>query len=165
MAANPSVISTASFRSDTYYFDPLLAGECLSQSAQLSSGQGILKRGQVLRGWAVGLARNVALSTAGVAGTCCAILACDTDTGAGAAVTTVVYTQGKFLVTALIASGAGLELDSAELLNVGIYVMTVEQRSGKLVPWSAFPSTAGQPLPQMAESNGAAASAPASKSK
>ena len=146
MATNP--ISVASFRSDTFNFDPLLAGECLSQSAQLSSGQGILKRGQILCGWAVGTARNVALSTAGTAPTVCAILAQDTDTGAGGPVTTVVYTQGKFLVTALIASANGLEVDSAALLNVGIYVLTVEQRSGKLIPWSALPATPGLPLPQ-----------------
>ena len=140
--------SVASFSSATFQFDPLLAGEPLSQSAQLSSGQGILKRGQVLCGWAVGTARNVALSTAGTAGTVCAILAQDIDTGAGGPVTGLVYTQGKFLVTGLIASANGLEVDSAELWNVGIYILTVEQRSGKLIPWGSFPATPGVPLPQ-----------------
>jgi len=146
MATFPS--SVASFTSATYNFDPLLADECLSMSAQLSSGQGVLKRGQVLCGWAVGTARNVALSTAGTPGTVCAILAMDTDTGTGGPVTTVVYTQGKFLVTGLIASANGLEVDSAELWNVGIYVLTVEQRSGLLVPWRNFPATPSVPLPQ-----------------
>lgn len=138
-------ISTATFRSDTYNFDPLVAGETISMSALLSSGQGVLKRGQVLCGWAAGTARNVALSTTGSA---CAILAQDIDTGTGAAVTAVVYVQGKFLVTAMIASGNGMELDSAELWNVGVYVMTVEQRSGLLIPWRSLPATPGVPLPQ-----------------
>jgi hypothetical protein len=141
--------SVASFRSDTYNFDPLLADECISISAQLSSGQGILKRGQVLCGWAVGTARNVALSTAGVAGSVCAILAQDIDTGSGSAVTGIVYVQGKFLVTGLIASSNGLEIDSAELWNVGMYVLTVQQRSGLLVPWRSFPATPSVPLPQV----------------
>ncbi len=149
MATQPPTFpsSVASFSSNTYNFDPLLADECISISAQLSSGQGILKRGQVLCGWAVGTARNVALSTAGTAGTVCAILAMDTDTGSGGPVTTVVYVQGKFLVTGLIASSNGLEIDSAELWNVGMYVLTVQQRSGLLVPWRSFPATPGVPLP------------------
>ena len=133
-------ISTATFRSDTYNFDPLVAGETISISALLSSGQGVLKRGQVLCGWAAGTARNVALSTTG---------------SAGAAVTAVVYVQGKFLVTAMIASGNGMELDSAELWNVGVYVMTVEQRSGLLIPWRSLPATPGVPLPQSLEPDAA----------
>lgn len=147
MATNPSTfpISQASFVSNTFTFDPLLAGECLSQSALISPGQGTLKRGQVLCGWDPGTARNLALSTTGTA---CAILAQDIDTGTGAPVMGVVYTQGKFLVTALIASGNGLELDAAELWATGMYVMTVEQRSGLLIPWSSFPATPGVPLPQ-----------------
>ena len=85
MGTTPATFPTsvASFRSDTYNFDPLLADETITISAQLSSGQGVLKRGQVLCGWAVGTARNVALSTAGAAGTVCAILAQDIDTGTG----------------------------------------------------------------------------------
>jgi hypothetical protein len=137
--------SVASFTSNTFDFDPLVAGETISISAQLSSGQGVLQRGQVLCGWAPGTARNVALSTTGSA---CAILAQDIDTGTAGAVTALVYVQGKFLVTAMIASGNGMELDSAELWNVGVYVMTVEQRSGLLVPWRSFPATPGVPLPQ-----------------
>jgi hypothetical protein len=141
---NINPISTASFTSNSFVYDPLYADETVSISAQLSSGQGVLQRGQVLCGWAVGTARNVPLSTTGSA---CAILANTTDTGTGGPVTAVVYVQGKFLAPALIASGNGLELDSAELWNVGIYVLTAQQQSGKLVPWSAFPATPGVPMP------------------
>jgi hypothetical protein len=146
MATNP--INVASYSSSTYYFDPLLADECISMSAQLSSGQGVLKRGQVLCGWAVGTARNVALSTAGTAPTVCAILAQDIDTGSGGPVIGLVYVQGKFLVTGLTASANGMEVDSASLWNVGIYVLTVQQRSGLLIPWRSWPATPGVPLPQ-----------------
>jgi hypothetical protein len=142
--SNPNVMSTAGFWSDTFDADPLVASETVSISALLSSGQGILKRGQVLCGWAPNAARNVALSTTGSA---CAILAQDIDTGTGAAVTGLVYVQGKFLVTGLTASGNGLEIDSAELWLVGIYILTVMQESGKLVPWRSFPNTPGVPLP------------------
>ncbi len=147
MATTPPTFpsSVASFATNTYNFDPLLADECLSMSAQLSSGQGILKRGQVLCGWTPGTARNVALSTTGSA---CAILAQDIDTGSAGAVMGLIYTQGKFLVTGMIASGNGMELDSSELWNIGIYVLTVEQRSGLLVPWRSLPATPGVPLPQ-----------------
>ena len=144
--STPSVnpISTASFSSSSFVYDPLLADECLSMSAQLSSGQGVLQRGQVLCGWAAGTARTVALSTTGNA---CAILAATIDTGTGGPVTALIYTQGKFLAPALIASGNGLELDAAELWNVGIYVVTAQQQSGKLVPWSNLPTTPGVPMP------------------
>ena len=87
----------------------------------------------MLCGWTAGAARSVALSTTGSA---CAILAQDIDTGAGGPVTGIVYVQGKFLVTAITASGNGMELDAAELWNVGVYLMTVEQRSGMLIPWT-----------------------------
>ena len=148
MGTTPSTFpaSVASFTTNTFDFDPLVAGETISISAQLSSGQGILHRGQVLCGWTAGTARSVALSTTGSA---CAILAQDIDTGTGAAVTAIVYVQGKFLVTAITASGNGMELDAAELWNVGVYLMTVEQRSGLLIPWTQLPATPSQPLPQV----------------
>lgn len=142
--ASKSVNSTASFASDPFYFDPLLAGECISESHLIAASLGVLTRGTVLLGTAAG----TPMGTLGTAsGTSRAILAQDIDTGTGGPVTALVYTQGKFLDTAMTFSVNGASVDVAELWNVGIYVMSVEQRSGKLVPIMSLPGTSG-PLPQ-----------------
>jgi hypothetical protein len=151
--------STASFYSNTFNFDPLLADECLSMSALIASGQGTLKRGQILCGWNAGSARQSTLSTSGQAA--CVILAQDIDTGTGGPVEGVVYTQGKFLVTAVIASDNGLQSDAGQLWNSGVYLVTVEQRSGLLVPWRSFPATPDAPLPQETADPPANSAAPA----
>jgi hypothetical protein len=138
----------ASFSSNTYNFDPLLADECLSKSGKIGPGQGILKRGTVLGGVAAGSApTGVTPFVYGNSPACC-ILAQDIDTGTGAAVTGLVYTQGKFLDTGMIFSANGAATDVAQLWNVGIYVLTVEQRSGLLVPLMNLPTTGAGPLPQ-----------------
>jgi hypothetical protein len=74
------------------------------------------------------------------------ILAADIDTTGGQA-TGIVYTQGKFLDTAMTFSAAGAASDVANLWDFGVYVLTVEQRSGLLVPMTGLPATGG-PLPQ-----------------
>jgi len=80
-------------------------------------------------------------------GTARVILAQDIDTGTGGNVTGLVYTQGKFLDTAMTFSTNGAASDVAQLWNVGVYVVSVEQRSGILVPIKDLPGTGG-PLPQ-----------------
>jgi hypothetical protein len=77
------------------------------------------------------------------------ILAADIDTTGGQA-TGIVYTQGKFLDTAMTFSAAGAAADVAELWQFGVFVLTVEQRSGLLVPMTGLPATGG-PLPQTVE--------------
>jgi hypothetical protein len=161
-AANPGLLSTASFRSDTYNFDPLVASEIspISQSAKIAPSLGVLKRGTVLYGPAVGtpITGSTNLTTVTSSGAARAILAQDIDTGAGAAVTGLVYTQGRFLDTAMTFSAAGAASDVANLADIGIYVLTVEQRSGLLVPMTGLPVVGG-PLPQTAEEVEAAAKA------
>jgi hypothetical protein len=142
--ANPAVVSTAGFWTDPFTFDPLLAGECISQSAIIAHSLGVLKRGTVLLGAAVGTVMGTLTTASGVAR---AILAADIDTGTGGNVTGLVYTQGKFLDTAMTFSTNGAQSDVAQLWESGIYVLSVEQRSGKLVPIKDLPVIAG-PLPQ-----------------
>jgi hypothetical protein len=70
------------------------------------------------------------------------ILAQDTDTTTGAVIG-LVYTQGKFLNTAMVFSSQGAQLDCAQLWQFGVYVLTVLQRSGLLVPMMNLPTTGG----------------------
>ena len=148
MTPSPNPINTASFRSDTFTYDPLLASECISQSANIAGSLGVLKRGTVLFGPAVGtpITTSTLLTTTFSTGLAPrGILAQDIDTTAGQ-VTGLIYTQGKFLDTAMTFSSQGAASDAANLADIGIYVMTVEQRSGKLVPMMSLPVTGG-PLP------------------
>jgi hypothetical protein len=145
--ASPAVNSIASFSQDVFTFDPLLAGECISESHLIAASLGVLKRGTVLLGAAAGSVMGT-LTTA--SGTARAILAQDIDTGTGSAVTALVYTQGKFLDTAMIFSTNGAASDVAQLWNIGCYTLSVEQRSGKLVPIMSLPGTGGA-LPQLAD--------------
>jgi hypothetical protein len=153
MGTTPSTrpISTATFTANTFTFDPLLAGECISQSA-LIGGAAALTRGTVLFGPAVGtpITGTTVLTpvfSTGEVARC--ILAADIDVTAGN-LTGLVYTQGKFLDTAMIFTSQGAALDVAQLWDTGIYVLTVEQRSGLLVPMTGLPATGG-PLPQVVE--------------
>jgi hypothetical protein len=149
MATLPTFpISTASFITNAYTFDPLYASETISQSANIAAGLGVLKRGTVLCGPLPGLPITVAtlLTTVVTAAQARVILAQDIDTTAGQ-VTGVVYTQGKFLDTAMTFTSQGAALDVAQLRQFGIYALTVEQRSGMLVPLMKLPATGG-PLPQ-----------------
>src|SRR5215831_18208229 len=96
--AFPALISKATFWSNTYTFDPLLASDCISQSAKIAPSLGVLKRGTVLCGPALGVPLTTAtnLTTAPASATARAILADDIDTGTGAAVTALIYTAGNF---------------------------------------------------------------------
>jgi hypothetical protein len=144
-------VSKASFYQNTYTFDPLLAGECISQSALIATAAAIIPRGTVLYGPAMGAPITATTVLTPVSGTGAArcILAADIDTTGGQA-TGIVYTQGKFLDTAMTFSAAGAASDVAELWPFGVYVLTVEQRSGLLVPMTGLPTTGG-PLPQSVE--------------
>jgi hypothetical protein len=146
--AQPGVWNTASFYSDTYTYDPLYADATVAQSANIAGGLGALKRGTVLFGPLSGTPITVTtlLTTVATGAIQRCILAQDIDT-TGGQVTGVVYTQGKFLDTAMTFTSLGAASDCAQLWDFGIYVLTVEQRSGILVPMMKLPTTGG-PLPQ-----------------
>jgi hypothetical protein len=145
-------VSKASFYSNTYTFDPLYASDTISQSANIAGGLNaagtVLPRGTVLCGPLQNIAVTTAtlLTTVVTGATARFILAADIDTSAGQ-VTGLVYSQGKFLDTAMTFTSQGAALDVAQLWDFGIYVLTVEQRSGMLVPMMKLPATGG-PLPQ-----------------
>jgi hypothetical protein len=149
MATPPTFpISKASFFSNTYTFDPLYADETIAQSANIAGALGVLVRGTVLCGPAPGtpVTQATLLTTVVTGAQARFILAQDIDT-TGGQVTGVVYSQGKFLDTAMTFTSQGAALDVAQLRQFGIYVLTVEQRSGILVPAMKLPATGG-PLPQ-----------------
>ena len=143
-------ISTASFSSASWTYDPLVASETISQSAPIAPSLGVLKRGTVLYGPAVGTPITAATPLTTVVGTASprGILAQDIDTGTGGNVMGLIYTQGKFLDTGITFSSKGAAFDAANLWDIGIYVLTVLQTNGQLVPMISLPATGG-PLPQM----------------
>jgi hypothetical protein len=150
MSVNPNPISTAGFRSDPFDYSELYASETVSQSAEIAGGLGFLKRGTVLFGPLAGtpITGAVALTTAPGALAARCILAADIDTSSGE-IMGLVYTQGKFLDTGLIFSSAGAAKDVAQLWTFGIYVLSVMNRAGLLLPMINLPATGG-PLPQAA---------------
>lgn len=151
MATPPTFpASVASFSTATYNYDPLYASEVISQSAKIAPSLGVLKRGTVLFGPAAGtpVTGSTNLTTVPTGAVARFILAADIDTGTGSAVTGLVYSQGKFLDTSMIFSANGAASDAANLWDFGIYVLTVEQRSGLLVPMTGLPATGG-PMPQV----------------
>jgi hypothetical protein len=143
-------ISKASFISNTYAFDPLYASETIAQSANIAGALGVLTRGTVLFGPAAGTPITTAtlLTTVSTGLTARCVLAADIDTTAGQ-VTGLVYTAGNFLDVAMTFSSLGAASDAAQLWIFDIHVMTVQQRSGLLVPMMKLPTTGG-PLPQAA---------------
>jgi hypothetical protein len=152
-----NVQSVAGFWTDTFtQSDPLLASECISQGVKINGGLGVLKRGTVLFGPLVGVPITTVtpLTTVPTGATARAILAQDVDTSSGQ-VAGLVYTQGKFLDTGMIFTSNGAASDAAQLWQFGIYVLTVLQASGKLVPMVSLPATGG-PLPATLTSEEAA---------
>ena len=148
-----TVKSVASFAQDSFTNDPLVIGDdVISQSANIAAGQGVLKRGQVLLGPVHGtpiLAGSMLTITPGAGLEARAVLAQDIDTGPGTALG-LIYTAGEFLDTSLIFTAQGGPLDSAQLWLFDIHVLTVMQRSGKLVPMMSLPVAAG-PMPASVE--------------
>lgn len=144
-------ISTAQFWSNTYTFDPLYADAVISQSANIAGGLNaagtVLARGTVLFGPAspAPITTATLLTTVPTGASARCILAADIDTSGGQ-VTGLVYTQGKFLDTAMTFSSQGAAADCASLWDYGIYVLTVEGRSGLLIPMMKLPTTGG-PIP------------------
>jgi hypothetical protein len=141
-----NVLSVAGFWTDTFtQSDPLLASECISQGVKVAGSLGILKRGTVLYGPAPGTPITAAtiLTTVVTGNTARVILAQDLDTGAAGQVNGLAYTQGKFLDTGMIFGANGAASDAAQLWQFGIYVLTVLQASGKLVPMISLPATGG----------------------
>jgi hypothetical protein len=150
--ASPKVKSQASFAADPFTYDPLFASDVISMAANIAAGQGVLPRGTVLLGPVHTLAITTATPlthTPGAGLEARAILAQDTDT-TGGQVQGLVYIAGNFLDTALSFTTQGASLDAAQLWLFDIHVMTVEGRSGQLIPMMSLPTTGSGPLPQEA---------------
>ena len=112
----------AGFSSTSYTYDELVAGETISVSGVVTTGQGVLLRGTILgKDGATGKwARATALTPGG-------ILAHDVDTTAGD-VTSVVYVQGKFKDNVVILPPATtLAQARAALWDSGVYLLDVQE--------------------------------------
>jgi hypothetical protein len=131
---NPRPISTASFRSDVFSYDPLYASETISRSGTLTGfpANSLVARGTVLFGSAPGVPQTGPYSYSGSDAR--AILAADVTMPAAGNANCLVYIQGKFLESGMTFSAAGAASDAASLWTFGIYVLDVMDRTGLMVP-------------------------------
>lgn len=112
--------SLAGYSSDSYSYDELVAGETISVSGTVLTGQGVLLRGQIV-------GKNATSGKWTLADTPAGILAHDVDTGAGDVVS-VIYTQGKFKDNAVILPGAVTMAQArAALHDTGVYLLDVQE--------------------------------------
>ena len=112
----------ASFSSSSTTYDELVAGETISQSGVIATGQGVLIRGTILgQDGATGKwARATALTPGG-------ILAHNVDTTAGD-VTGVIYVQGKFKDNVVVLPAATtLAVARKALWDCGVYLLDVQE--------------------------------------
>lgn len=110
----------AGYTKDAYSYDELVAGETVSVSGTVLTGQGVLLRGQIL-------GKNTSSGKWTLADTPAGILAHDVDTTAGD-VTAVIYTQGKFKDNVVILPGATtLAAARAALWDTGVYLLDVQE--------------------------------------
>ena len=109
----------ASFSSTGYTYDELVAGETVSVSGIVLTGQGVMLRGQIL-------GKNGASGKYTKADSATAILAHDVDTTAGD-VTAVLYVQGKFKDNAVIVGAQALPAAKAALHDLGVYLLDVQE--------------------------------------
>ena len=144
-AANPRVTSTASFQTDVFTYDPLYASETISRSAQISgfAANSTVYRGTVLFGAAPGTPQTAAYTNTGTNAR--AILATTVTMPASGPANVVVYVQGKFLESGMTFSANGPNADAAQLWQFGVYVLSVMDRTGLLLPVAAAAQEAGPP--------------------
>jgi hypothetical protein len=111
----------ASYSSTGYTYDELVAGETVSQSGVIATGQGVLIRGTVLgKDPATGKWTRAFAPSSG-------ILVHDVDTTLGD-VTGVVYTQGKFKDNVVILPAAKTLAETRTALwDFGVYLLDVQE--------------------------------------
>lgn len=111
----------ASFSSDAYAYDELVAGETISTSGVILTGQGVLLRGTIMgKDGATGKWARAVTPPAG-------ILVHDIDTTAGD-VTGVIYVQGKFKDNVVVLpAGKTLAETRTALWDSGIYLLDVQE--------------------------------------
>lgn len=106
----------------SYSYDELVAGETVSVSGVIATGQGVLIRGTILgKDGATGKwARATALTPGG-------ILAHNVDT-TGGDVTSVVYVQGKFKDNVVVLPAAMTMAQARTALwDSGVYLLDVQE--------------------------------------
>ena len=111
----------ASYSSTGYTYDELVAGETVSQSGVILTGQGVLLRGTIMGKNAT--SGKWARAEAPPMG----ILAHDVDTTLGD-VTGVIYVQGKFKDNVVVLpAGKTLAETRASLWDTGVYLLDVQE--------------------------------------
>lgn len=119
----------ASFSSAAYpYVDPLCIDDIVSRGGTLASGQGSLKRGQLLEAGTAGNAGKWIVAAA----TASAILAEDADATAGDA-SCVVYVGGSFMASGIIWGSMNHALATEQLRDVSILLESVLVGTGAMV--------------------------------
>lgn len=111
----------ASFSSDSFAYDELVAGETVTTSGVILTGQGVLLRGTILgKDGATGKWSRAAAPPAG-------ILVHDIDTTAGD-VTGIVHVQGKYKDNVVILpAGKTMAETRAALWDSGVYLLDVQE--------------------------------------
>ena len=111
----------AKFSTDTYSYDELVAGETITQSGVILTGQGALIRGTILgKDGTTGKWSRAAAPPAG-------ILVHDVDTTA-ADVTAPIHVQGKYKDNVIVLpAGKTLAETRAALWDSGVYLLDVQE--------------------------------------
>jgi hypothetical protein len=111
----------ASYSKDAYTYDELVAGETVSVSGTVLTGQGVLIRGTILgKDGATGKWARATTPPAG-------ILVHDVDTSAGD-VTGIIHTQGKYKDNVIILpAGKTLAETRTALWDTGVYLLDVQE--------------------------------------
>lgn len=129
-------LATASYSTQTYpYVDPLCIDDIVSHGGILASGNGSLKRGQLLEAGSVATAGKWIVAAA----TASAILAEDADSTAGDA-SIIVYVGGKFMASGIIWGGMNHAAATEQLRDVGIQLEPVMVGTGAMVKGVNLPT-------------------------
>lgn len=110
----------AKFSSDSYTYDELVAGETITVSGTVLTGQGVLLRGTVV-------GRNATSGKWARAEPPQGILVHDTDTTTGDVIS-IVHTQGKYKDNVIILPPATtMAVCRAALWDTGVYLLDVQE--------------------------------------
>jgi hypothetical protein len=111
----------AKYESSTFSYDELLAGDPVTQSGVILTGQGVLLRGTIMgKNGTTGKWERAVHPSSG-------ILVHDCDTAAGD-VQGIVHVQGKYKDNVVILPAATtLAVARAELWDFGVYLLDVQE--------------------------------------